>query len=92
MTDCGFTLSTAETSKERPSHPFPNPGTAQFTFELPPGAHTITLFDATGRMVLQQRTTDARPMISTEALPAGVYRITVRDERGLISHAMWVKE
>jgi hypothetical protein len=70
----------------------PNPGTTHFTLDLPPGPHTITLFDATGRMVLQRRTTDARPMIDTEGLPAGLYRITVRDERGGAMGATWVKE
>jgi hypothetical protein len=70
---------------------FPNPGTTHFTLELPPGPYTITLFDATGRMVLQQRTTDARPVIATEALPAGLYRISVRDERGGVMSATWIK-
>ncbi|HRD51323.1 MAG TPA: T9SS type A sorting domain-containing protein [Flavobacteriales bacterium] len=69
----------------------PNPGTNHFTLSLPPGPHTITLFDATGRMVLQQRTTDARPVINTEALPAGLYRIAVRDEWGERMGATWVK-
>ncbi|MBX2980600.1 MAG: T9SS type A sorting domain-containing protein [Flavobacteriales bacterium] len=71
---------------------FPNPGTTHFTLDLPPRPHTITLFDATGRMVLQQRTTDARPVIATEALPAGLYRIAVRDEQGGMMGATWVKE
>lgn len=76
---------------------FPNPGTTHFTLSgvegsLPPGPHTITLFDATGRMVLHHRTADARPVINTEALPAGLYRITVRDERGGVIGATWVKE
>ncbi len=70
----------------------PNPGTTHFTLDFPPGPHTITLFDATGRMVLRQRSTDARPVINTEALPAGLYRITVRDERGAVMGATWVKE
>jgi hypothetical protein len=43
-------------------------------------------------MVLQQRTADARPVIATEALPAGLYRITVRDEPGAVLGAMWMKE
>ena len=72
--------------------PIPNPGNTYFTLELPPGSHTITLFDATGRMVLQQRTTDARPVIATEALHAGLYRITVRDAQGAVTSATWVKE
>lgn len=71
---------------------FPNPGTTHLTLDLSPTPHTITLFDATGRMVLQQRTTDARPVIDTEALPAGLYRIAVRDEHGGSMSTSWVKE
>ena len=70
----------------------PNPGCTHFTLDLPPGPHTITLFDATGRLVLQQRTTDARPVIGTEALPAGLFRIAVCDEQGAVMGATWVKE
>lgn len=72
--------------------PFPNPGNTHFTLDIPPGPHTITLFDATGRLVLQQRTTDSRPEITTEVLPAGMYRVTVRDERGALIGSTWVKE
>lgn len=32
------------------------------------------------------------PVLATEALPAGLYRITVRDERGAVMAATWVKE
>ncbi|MBL8001025.1 MAG: T9SS type A sorting domain-containing protein [Flavobacteriales bacterium] len=75
----------------------PNPGTDHFTLSgvegyLPPGRHTITLFDATGRIVLQQRTADVRPMIDTGALPSGLYRVAVRDEQGAVLGATWVKE
>jgi hypothetical protein len=70
---------------------FPNPGTTHFTLDVPPGPHTITLCDATGRVLLEQRTTDGRPVIGTEALPAGLYRVTVRDERGGVQGAMWMK-
>jgi hypothetical protein len=92
VSDCGFTLSVTHAVKEKDSVPFPNPGSDHFTLSLAPGPHTITLFDATGRMVLQQRTNDARPVISSEALPAGLYRITVRDELGAVMGATWVKE
>ncbi|MBL7963754.1 MAG: T9SS type A sorting domain-containing protein [Flavobacteriales bacterium] len=92
VTDCGFTLSMNESTVGSTLELFPNPGTTHVTLDLAPGPHTITLFDATGRMVLQQRTTDERPVIGTEQLPAGLYRITVRDEQGAIMGAMWVKE
>lgn len=71
---------------------FPNPGTTHFTLDLPPGPHTITLIDAMGRVVLQERTTDARPVIATEALPGGLYRITVRGAQGGVMSAPWIKE
>lgn len=71
---------------------FPNPGRERFSMHLPGGPHTITLFDVTGRMVLQQRTSEARPVIGTEALPAGLYRIAVRDPQGAVMGATWVKE
>lgn len=74
------------------SSPFPNPGTDRFSLSLPHGPHTITLFDATGRMVLEQRTTEERPVISTEHLPSGLYRISVRDDSGAVMGATWVKE
>lgn len=70
----------------------PNPGRDRFTLSLPEGLHTITLFDATGRMVLQQRTAEAQPVISTEALPAGLYRVKMRNEQGVVMGATWVKE
>jgi hypothetical protein len=73
-------------------HVMPNPGNDRFTLVLAPGPHTITLFDTKGRLVLLQRTADARPVIATEALPAGLYRITVRDERGVVMGGTWVKE
>ncbi len=70
----------------------PNPGTTHFTLDLPPAPHTITLFDATGRLVLQERTSEALPVIATEALPTGLYRIAVRDEQGGVMGTTWVKE
>ena len=90
--DCGFTLSVNEASIGISALVFPNPGTAHFTLSLLPGPHTITVFDAMGRMVLQQRTADARPVIGTEHLPEGLYRITVQDDQSGLMGATWVKE
>jgi hypothetical protein len=47
---------------------------------------------ATGRMVLVHRTTEERPVISTEHLPSGLYRVMVRDELGAVMGVTWVKE
>jgi hypothetical protein len=92
VTDCGYTLSVPNDPRVLDASPIPNPGTTHFTLDLPPGPHTITLFDATGRMVLRQRTSGERPMIATEALPAGLYRIAVRDEQGAVMGVTWVKK
>jgi hypothetical protein len=43
-------------------------------------------------MVLEQRTADELPVISTAHLPAGLYRITLRDQQGAVMGATWVKE
>jgi len=71
---------------------FPNPGTTHIILSLPPDPQTISLFDATGRMVLQQRTNNERPVIGTEHLPAGLYRIIVQNDQGGLIGATWVKE
>lgn len=71
--------------------PYPNPGTDRFTLTLPPTAHTITLVDATGRVVSVQHTMEAQPTIRTNDLPAGAYQITVTDGHGGTTHARWVK-
>src|SRR5690606_39290649 len=70
----------------------PNPGREHLILELPHGVHTITIFDATGRMVQRHHTTDARPVIATDALPAGVYRVHVGDAHARLTGATWVKE
>ena len=90
--DCGFTLSVDGAAMRASATVFPNPGTTYFTLSLPPGPHTITLFDATGRMVFTQRTTEERPVIGTEKLPAGLYRITMQSEQGGSMSTSWVKE
>jgi len=89
---CETLVGISDLSATLPLSVFPNPGTTYFTLDLPPGTHTFTLFDATGRMVLQERTADARPEIDTEGLPAGLYRISVRDAQGGVMGATWVKE
>ena len=92
VSDCGYTLSVQDRPGAQSAVPFPNPGTTHFTLDLPPRPHTITFFDATGRVVLQQRTTDARPVIATEVLPAGLYRIAVGDVQGAVMGTTWLKE
>lgn len=97
VTDCGLTLQVHERPEGDVLVLAPNPGSTHFTLSgvegyLSSGPHTITLFDATGRMVLQERTSEVRPVIRTETLPAGLYRIAVRDVQGAVTGATWVKE
>lgn len=67
----------------------PNPGTEHFTLSLPAGPHTISLFDATGRVVHQQDLQDAPTTIDTAHLPSGIYLVKV--DEGL-TPVRWVKE
>jgi len=68
---------------------YPNPGTDHFSLSLSPGPHSVKLFDATGRLVHQQRISDERATIDTAHLPSGIYLVKV-DEG--IKPLRWVKE
>lgn len=70
----------------------PNPGTTHFTLDLPPGMHTIELYDATGRCVSQQQTALDRAVIDTQALPPGMYHVRVLNSNGTGTHHKWIKE
>ncbi len=72
--------------------PYPNPGSDRLSFSLPPGVHTITLVDASGRTVLEMRTTSERPSLTTEGLTAGLYQVNVRGEDGTSVNSIWIKE
>jgi hypothetical protein len=70
-------------------HAFPNPGTDHFSLSLPPGTHTITLVDATGRTVLQQQVFGSPFVIGTAQVPSGVHIVRVDDG---VQPMRWVKE
>jgi len=70
----------------------PNPGSNEFTLFLPPGAHRIDVFDATGRCVLVERTNELRPLLDARGLAPGIFLVSVRNERGEQSVVRWVKE
>jgi len=89
---CTTLVGMNETRRPHAMHLFPNPGNDQFIIQLPVGDHHISLIDASGRTVLQQRSSGTQPMITTEALPSGLYHITVRDEQGISMMATWTKE
>lgn len=88
---CDFTLGMSEAEVQQVK-PYPNPGLDQVMLSLEPGTHTVVLLDATGREVLLQRTTEQQPVIRTEALPAGLYRIMVRTDHAAAMVGTWVKE
>lgn len=67
---------------------YPNPGGNQFTVQLMPGVHAITLIDAAGREVLHLRTSEQSPVIGTTELAPGLYLVRVGDQAPL----RWVKE
>ena len=67
----------------------PNPGSDNFSLSLTPGPHTVTLLDATGRLVLQQRILDEQATIDTSLLPSGIYLVNV--DEGM-KPVRWVKE
>lgn len=85
---CDFTLAVQEEEVQL-APLFPNPGTDHFTLSLPPGSHTITVHDGSGRVLLQQRTADPLATIATDRLSAGIYLVRV-DEGSLPWH--WVKQ
>lgn len=89
VNECGFTLSVPEQLAGTTMLPLPNPGSDHFSLSLPSGPHTITLLDAMGRVVHQQRVNDDHAMIQTAHLPSGIYLVKV-DEALRPVH--WVKE
>lgn len=89
VSDCGYTLSVQDMPGAHKAWPFPNPGSDHFSLELPPGPHTITLFDATGRAVLRLRTNSERTLVRTEQLKPGLYVVRVDED---LRPLRWVKE
>ena len=89
VSDCGFTLSVPEKLAGTSMLPSPNPGSDHFSLPLPPGPHTITLFDATGRKLHQQQIINERASVQTTDLPSGIYLVKV--DEGL-KPLRWVKE
>lgn len=85
---CGYTLSIAPTARS-PMPIRPNPGTDHFCLSLAPGAHTVVLCDAVGRMVLNARGLGPVVDVSTAHLPNGFYLIRVDGNTGPIR---WLKQ
>lgn len=72
--------------------PYPNPGIAHFTLELPPGTHTIRLYEASGRQVAEQQASVSPAVIDTRPLTPGLYHVRVQNDQGSGTRHRWVKE
>jgi hypothetical protein len=89
VSDCGYTLSIIDEAKTSDPLPAPNPGIGHFALSVPPGMHTVTLFDATGCLALQQRISGERGIVYTDHLPSGIYVVLVDEDARPVR---WVKE
>ncbi|MBK9515566.1 MAG: T9SS type A sorting domain-containing protein [Flavobacteriales bacterium] len=87
---CDFTLAVHEKEALK-AGAFPNPGTDHLTLDLPPGSHTIEVFDAAGRCVLVQRTNELQPVVDTHKLAPGLFLVSVMDGGGERSVVRWVR-
>ncbi len=85
---CDFHVSVME-HQNTLTQPYPNPGADHLTLSMPAGSHKITIRDAMGRIVLQQRSRGERTSIDTTMLAPGTY--VVRVDEGS-QRATWVKQ
>lgn len=89
---CDFSLSLQEETTLH-AQVFPNPGTDRFTLILPPGTHTIALFDATGREVLRTHGAGGPTIVDCSALAPGLFIYQAVDRAGISAQAgIWIKE
>jgi len=91
--DCASLEGVREHDQVTGSWIFPNPGTDQFTVQLPTGKYTIELFNATGLSVLREQLIGDRANVNTIALVPGLftYRLSTSDG-ALLAQGRWVKE
>lgn len=92
VSDCGYTLSIEESIGESIGQPMPNPGTDSFTINLPPGAWTIDVLDALGRIHITRAKLTGTATIATAHLPSGAYVIRVEGADGSRTSLRWIKE
>lgn len=73
---------------------FPNPGSEGFNLRManPIGGARLGLYDAQGRLLLDQVVGDAQTWINGGALPAGLYFLQITARDGSRFSARWVKE
>ncbi|MEO8588777.1 MAG: T9SS type A sorting domain-containing protein [Flavobacteriales bacterium] len=71
---------------------FPNPGTDDFTMQLPSGYHAITMRDALGRLVLTQNVAGGTTVVDASSFAPGAYMVTCIAANGTRSGSIWMKE
>lgn len=75
----------ATTNQSLALNVYPNPATEQVTVQwaaTPGGTLTLQLTDATGRLMDRRMLQAGETAIPLQALPAGIYYLTARDEKG----------
>ncbi len=83
-----YTVTTSLVDASSPSaiSVFPNPASSFVTIEnLQPNTQSIRLYDMAGRIVLESSdVTGDRHTLSVGELPAGIYLLEIREERGVV--------
>ncbi len=64
---------------------YPSPAQTEvfLNMNLFSGKKTLTVFDLTGRLVLQNSTLESKTMLDVAFLPNGIYQVLISDEQGL---------
>lgn len=70
---------------------YPNPARRSVTVTLPETHGTLTLFDATGRQLMQCRTTSTETTVDVHTLPQGVYMLQYTSPRGTATSRLVVQ-
>lgn len=91
-TNCEAFAGIADALDAPGTRPTPNPGTDQFTLQLPGGIQTITILDPIGNAVLNTRSSSSSVYLDTRAFRAGTYFVRIVDANGTMSTHRWVKE
>ena len=60
----------------------PNPARQMVSVTLPDPVGTLTLFDMTGRQLMQRQTTSTQTAVNVSTLPQGVYIMQFTSPRG----------
>ncbi len=74
---------------------YPNPSTGDLNVRIPGASEqalVVRLFDATGRLMLEQRTATSVLHIDASALPPGTYRVVAMDGDHWSGTTSWVKQ